>query len=94
MAIAAVKSEISFVVNVFFEELAAPEPPCREEDALADLDLTFGRSSDITGPDADGGALCLGGAGDGLRDDAADARGEGSTSADRPPAACERDVDM
>ena len=85
-AIAAVKSDISFVVNEFLDGLAAPEPACRG-DCLADLDLTFGRSSDITGPEAEGGALFLG-AGDVLREEAADSRGDGRRNAagsvDRP----------
>lgn len=79
-AMAAVKSEISFVVNEFLKDPAAAEPPCREEEGLADLDLTFGRSSEITGPEAEGGALFLG-AGDGLRDEAADSRGDGRKKA-------------
>ena len=79
-AIAAVKSEMSFVVNEFLKEPAAAEPPCREEEGLADLDLTFGRSSEITGPEAEGGALFFG-AGDGLHDEAADSRGDGRKKA-------------
>lgn len=83
---AAVKSDISFVVGEFLDGLAAPEPACRE-DCLADLDLTFGRSSDITGPEAEGGALFLG-AGDVLREETVDSRGDGrrnvAGSIDRP----------
>lgn len=77
-AIAAVRSEISLVVNEFLKEPAVAEPPCRE--GLADLDLTFGRSSEITGPEAEGGALFFG-TGDGLRDEAADSRGDGRREA-------------
>lgn len=76
---AAVKSDISLVVNVFLDGLAAPEP-CRDEDCLADLDLTLGRSSDITGPEAEGGALFLG-AGDVLREETVDSRGDGLRNA-------------
>lgn len=66
-AIAAVKSLMLFVVNEPFDGLAEPECPCR--DAFAALDFTFGRRSDTTGPDADGGAFVDGlGAGDCVRD--------------------------
>lgn len=60
------------VVNEFLDEPADPVPAGRD-DALAALDLTFGRISDITGPEADGGALAVDlGAGEGFRDEGAE----------------------
>lgn len=56
-AMAAVKSLILLVVSDPdpFDGLAVPELPCRE--ALAALDLTFGRRSETNGPEADGGVF-------------------------------------
>lgn len=61
-----------FVVSAPLDELP---PPCCRVDGLAAFDLTLGRRSESTGPDADGGFLGVPddlGAGDCVRDDAAD----------------------
>ena len=72
---AAVKSLMLFVINDPFSPFdgLSPREPARR-DVLAALDFTFGRRSETTNPDADGGAfvgVCLG-AGDCERDNAGD----------------------
>lgn len=87
-AMAAVRSLILFVVSDPLDDEPVPVllPPAREAD-LAAFDLTFGKRSEITGPEAEGGFLAgVGlGAGDWFREEVADAsREEINGDGDRP----------